>query len=119
MASADRMIEAERESGCHIMYAENLVYAPGVQKARRLLEAAETPILRIMGEESHSGTHSPYAMQWRTSGGGSIVNKGCHSLGAAIYLKHLEGIRRRGRRVRPAWVVGVAANLTRSEGVCQ
>ena len=115
LASADRMIEAERESGRRIMYAENLVYAPGVQKARRLVEAAETPILRMVGEESHSGTHSTYAMQWSTSGGGSLVNKGCHPVGAALYLKYQEGMRRLGRRIRPEWAVGVVANLTHGE----
>ena len=115
LASADRMIAAERDSGRRIMYAENLVYAPGVQKARRLLDAADTPVLRIVGDESHSGTHSPYAMSWETSGGGSLVNKACHSLGAALYLKYEEGLRRLGRRIRPAWVVGVVANLTHSE----
>ena len=115
LASADRMIEAERVSGKRIMYAENLVYAPSVQKAKRLLASAETSILRMVGEESHSGTHSPYAMKWETSGGGSLYNKGCHSLGAALYLKYEEGLRRLGRRIRPSWVIGTVANLTHSE----
>ena len=115
MASADRMIEAEQASGKRIMYAENLVYAPGIQKAKRLLESADTSILRMVGEESHSGTHSPYAMDWTTSGGGSLYNKGCHSVGAALYLKYEEGLRRLGRRIRPSWVVGTVANITHSE----
>tara|TARA_Y100000590_G_scaffold95797_3_gene108737 strand:+ start:1757 stop:2947 length:1191 start_codon:yes stop_codon:yes gene_type:complete len=115
LESADRMIEAENSSGRKIMYAENLIYAPGVQKARRLLDAADTPILRIVGEESHSGTHSPYAMVWGTSGGGSLYNKGCHSLGAALHLKYEEGKRRLGHRIRPTWVVAVTANLTKTE----
>ena len=115
LASADRMIEAERASGKRILYAENLVYAPSVQKANRLLASAGTSILRMVGEESHSGTHSPYAMQWTTSGGGSLYNKGCHSLGAALYLKYEEGLRRLGKRIRPSWVVGIVANLTHSE----
>ena len=115
MASADRMIEAEQASGKRIMYAENLVYAPGIQKAKRLLESADTSILRMVGEESHSGTHSSYAMDWTTSGGGSLYNKGCHSVGAALYLKYEEGLRRLGRRIRPSWVVGTVANITHSE----
>ncbi len=115
LASADRMRAAERESGHRIMYAENWVYAPGVQKAQRLLEAADTSMLRISAEESHSGTHSSYAMQWRTSGGGSLLNKGCHPLGGSLYLKYQEGLRRLGRPIRPAWVIGSIANLTHSE----
>ncbi len=115
LSSADRMIEAEEVSDCRIMYAENWVYAPGVQKAKRLLESANSPILRIVAEESHSGTHSAYAMQWVTSGGGSLLNKGCHPLGGALYLKHAEGLRRLGKPIRPHWVIGAVANLTHSE----
>ena len=115
LASADRMIEAERKSAGRILYAENWVYAPGVQKAMRLLRAAETPILRVVAEESHSGTHSPYGMEWKTSGGGSLLNKGCHPLGGAIYLKYAEGQRRLGRNIRPRWVMAAVGNLTRSE----
>ena len=115
LASAARMIEAERQSGRRIMYAENWVYAPGIQKARRLLDSAETPVLRFVAEESHSGTHSPFAMQWKTSGGGSLINKGCHPLGGAMYLKRAEGVRRLGRPIRPAWVSATTANLTHSE----
>ena len=115
LESAGRMVEAERASGHRILYAENWVYAPGVQKARRLLDSADTPVLRIVAEESHSGTHSPYAMQWKTSGGGSLLNKGCHPLGGALYLKQVEGLRRLGKPVRPVWVTGVVGNLTHSD----
>ncbi len=115
LESADRMIEAERSSGKHIMYAENWVYAPGIQKAKRLLASSQSPILRIVGEESHSGTHSPYQMEWKTAGGGSLLVKGCHPLGGALYLKHDEGMRRLGRPIRPVQVTGSVANLTKSE----
>ncbi len=115
LESADRMIEAERSSGKRIMYAENWVYAPGIQKAKRLLASSQSPILRIVGEESHSGTHSPYQMQWQTAGGGSLLVKGCHPLGGALYLKMDEGMRQTGRPVRPVRVTGSVANLTKSE----
>ncbi len=114
LASADRMLLAERESGKRICYDENWVYSPPIQKACRLLASAETPILRIVGEESHSGTHSPYAMRWDTAGGGSLIKCGCHPVGGALYLKAEEGRRRFGRPIRPVWVVGTVANLTHS-----
>ena len=110
LASADRMLEAERESDGRILYAENWIYAPGTSKAVRLLDSADTPILRMVGEEAHSGTHSAYSMKWETSGGGSLYNKGCHLLGAALHLKYAEGLRRLGRRIRPSWVVAVVSN---------
>ena len=114
LASANRMISTEKSSGFKIMYAENWVYAPGVQKAKRLLATSNSSILRMIGEESHSGTHSKYAMDWKTSGGGSLYNKGCHLLGGALYLKYQEGLRKFGKEIRPSWVVAASANLTES-----
>src|SRR5262245_28834853 len=68
LASADRVIEACRAAGVRLCYAENWVYAPPVQKARRLFTAAGGPILRLVGEESHSGTHAPINKRWATGG---------------------------------------------------
>jgi predicted dehydrogenase len=101
LAASDQIIAACRETGVRLCYAENWVYAPPIQKARRLLAAAGGPILRIVGEESHGGTHAPVNKRWETGGGGSLLGKGCHPLGAALYLKADEGQRLRGRPVRP------------------
>jgi predicted dehydrogenase len=59
LASGDEIIVACREAGVRLCYAENWVYAPPIQRARRLLTAAGGPILRIVGKESHGGTHAP------------------------------------------------------------
>jgi predicted dehydrogenase len=112
LASADEILAACRAAGVRLCYAENWVYAPPVQKARRLLTAAGGPILRIVGEESHGGTHAPINKRWETGGGGSLLGKGCHPLGAALYLKADEGRRLRGRPVRPRAVVAETAQLT-------
>jgi hypothetical protein len=83
LADSDEIIAACRESNVRLCYAENWVYAPPIQRARRLLAAAGGPILRIVGEESHGGTHAPVNKRWETGGGGSLIGKGCHPLGAA------------------------------------
>ncbi len=111
LAAADRAIEACRAAGVRLCYAENWVYAPPVQKARRLLTAAGGPILRIVGEESHSGTHAPVNKRWETGGGGSLIGKGCHPLGGALYLKADEGRRLRGIPIRPVSVLAEVAAL--------
>jgi predicted dehydrogenase len=111
LASADEVIAACRDAGVRLCYAENWVYAPPIQKARRLLTAAGGPILRLVGEESHSGTHAPVNKHWVTSGGGSLIGKACHPLGGALYLKADEGRRLRGAPVRPASVVAEVAHL--------
>jgi len=59
LASGDEILAACREAGVRLCYAEHWVYAPPIQRARRLLTAAGGPILRIVGEESHGGTHAP------------------------------------------------------------
>ena len=115
LASADRMVEAADRAGKFLMYAENWVYAPAIQKANRLLSHADTTILRMVGEESHSGTHSQYSKEWRHCGGGSLFNKGCHPAGAALYLKAQEGLRRCGKPIPPVAVRAQIARLTHIE----
>jgi predicted dehydrogenase len=111
LAPADEVIDACGRAGVRFCYAENWVYAPAVQKARRLLVASGAPILRILGEESHSGTHAAANKRWETGGGGSLLGKACHPLGAALYLKADEGRRLRGTPVRPVSVMAEIAAL--------
>jgi predicted dehydrogenase len=111
LVSADQVLEACARAGVRLCYAENWVYAPPIQKARRLLAASGGPILRLVGEESHSGTHSPVNKHWQTGGGGSLIGKACHPLGAALYLKADEGRRLRGAPIRPVSVMAEVAQL--------
>ena len=114
LQNADLALNALAQAGRRLHYAENWVYSPNIRKAARLIERSGGAILRLVGEESHSGTHSPYARQWRFSGGGSLFNKGCHPLGAALALKYAEGQRRWGRPIRPARVTASVASLTKT-----
>ena len=114
VASATSMVDAARANGVRLLYAENWVYAPAIQKVRQLMSAADGTILRIQGEESHSGSHAMYARRWETAGGGSLLGKGCHPLAAALYLKRAEGMARDGRPIRPRTVVAEVGRLTRS-----
>lgn len=116
LASADRALDALERAGVRLLYAENWVYSPNIRKAARLIERTGGSILRIVGEESHSGTHSDYARQWRYSGGGSLLNKGCHPLGTALHLKYEEGRRKWGKPIRPLRVIANIARLTKTRG---
>ena len=119
VASATSMVDAARANGVRLLYAENWVYAPAIQKVRQLMSAADGTILRIQGEESHSGSHAMYARRWETAGGGSLLGKGCHPLAAALYLKRAEGMARDGRPIRPRSVVAEVGRLTRSPSFIQ
>jgi predicted dehydrogenase len=120
MASCGRILAAAREAGKRVCYAENWVYAPAIAKEREIISKTCGQILWIVGDESHSGSHSPYYGIWKHSGGGSLVGKGCHPLTAALHLKRVEGESRGaaqsgkpGQPVRPATVSARTHEITR------
>jgi predicted dehydrogenase len=116
MASVARLLEAERRSQGRLLYAENWIYAPAVQKEREILEKTGGQILWMHGEEAHSGSHSvDYAYAARC-GGGVLIGKGCHPLTAALYLKRVEGRTRDGRPIRPKTVSARTHAITRLPG---
>src|SRR5712691_9736768 len=117
MANADAVLEACRQSGVTLCYAEDFVYAPPVAKLRRLLDAGGGAILELRAEESHSGSHAAYARRWKSAGGGALLRMGSHPVGAVLHLKHWEGLRRRGRPVRVRAVCAEVASLTRLPAV--
>ena len=111
-----RIAKAVRKSGAMFGYAENFVYAPSVQKEHEIVEKTRAQILRMLGEESHNGSASPMYGIWRYAGGGSLMGKGCHPLGAILYLKRVEGLARHGRPIRPARVSSRVHQITRLPG---
>jgi predicted dehydrogenase len=113
LASVERMLEAERKSRGRILYAENWVYAPSIQREREIIEKTGAQILWIHGEESHSGSHNATYAYWKYSGGGVMIGKGCHPLTAALYLKRVEGKARDGKPIRPKAVSARTHALTR------
>jgi predicted dehydrogenase len=115
LASIKRMLDAEKNSKGSIMYAENWVYAPAIQKEREVIEKTGAQILWIQGQQSHSGSHSKDYGIWKLSGGGSLMGKGAHPLTAAIYLKHVEGITRNGKPIHPKTISARVHAITRME----
>jgi predicted dehydrogenase len=67
----------------------------------------------MAGEESHNGSHSPVYGIWSVQGGGSLIAKGCHPLGAILYLKRKEGLARTGKPIRPVAVSARTHSITR------
>lgn len=113
LASVRRMLAAEAASEGRILYAENWVYAPAVQKEREIIEKTGAQILWMHGEEAHSGSHATTYAHWKYSGGGVMIGKGCHPLTAALYLKRVEGRARGGRPIRPKAVSARTHAITR------
>jgi predicted dehydrogenase len=97
------------------MYAENWIYAPAIQKEREMLEKTKAQILWMHAEESHSGSHSMTYGQWKFSGGGSMIGKGCHPLAAALYFKQVEGKVNIGKPIRPSAITARTHAITRMQ----
>ena len=108
-----RLRDAVLKAGIILGYAENFVYAPSIQKEREIIEKTRAQILRMVGEESHNGSHSPVYGIWSIQGGGSLIAKGCHPLGAILYLKRKEGLARTGVPIRPTAVSARTHSITR------
>jgi len=114
LASADRILKAEAKSEGKIFYAENWVYTPVIQKEVEILKESKGQILWVLGEESHSGSHSDTYVIWSQSGGGSVVGKSCHPLTAILYLKRIEGELRDGKPIKPMTVSCRTHEITRN-----
>ena len=113
--NAEAVRDAVRRSGVKFCYAENWVYAPPIDKMRRLIAAAKGAILELRTEENHSGSNSVFSREWKSTGGGALLRMGVHSVGACLHLKDWEGRQRRGRGIRPVSVIADTADLVHSQ----
>ncbi len=81
LEEADRMIEACKQQGVLLMYAEELCFAPKYVRAKRLIQegAVGTPFL-VKQSEEHDGPHMSWFWDVNLSGGGVLLDMGCHSI---------------------------------------
>jgi predicted dehydrogenase len=80
-SEALEMLEAVEKAGVFHGYLEDLVYTPKTLKA---LEAAQKgalgKVLWARSRETHGGPHSDWFWRKELSGGGAIVDMGCHCI---------------------------------------
>ena len=110
---AEAMVKAADRAGVSLMYGENWIYAPSMVKASSLLASSKATIIEMRGGEVHSGSHSPFSRLWRFAGGGSLIRLGAHPIGAMLYLKQMEGIRRDGKPIRPVSVTAEVGDTSK------
>ncbi len=81
LEEADTMIEAAKKAGVLLMYAEELLFAPKYVRAKQLISegAIGEPFLAKQSEE-HPGPHMPWFWDVNLSGGGVMLDMGCHSI---------------------------------------
>ena len=82
LEEADDMIAVCREHGRKLMYAEELCFAPKYERVRQLVkEGAVGDIYMLKQLEKHSGPHSDWFWNVDQSGGGVLMDMGCHAFG--------------------------------------
>ncbi|MEJ2487815.1 MAG: Gfo/Idh/MocA family oxidoreductase [Anaerolineales bacterium] len=78
---AKAMLEAIEEAGVFHGYLEDLVYTPKTLKALQAVQnGALGKILWARSRETHAGPHSDWFWDVERSGGGAIVDMGCHCI---------------------------------------
>ncbi|MBO9571099.1 MAG: Gfo/Idh/MocA family oxidoreductase [Chitinophagaceae bacterium] len=81
LEEADEMIAACKKAGVKLMYAEELCFAPKYERARQLAnEGAFGDIYMLKQSEKHSGPHSDWFYDINLSGGGTLMDLGCHAM---------------------------------------
>jgi predicted dehydrogenase len=78
---AKEVLEAVEEAGVFHGYLEDLVYTPKTLKAIEMVKNGSCGrILWTRSREAHSGPHSAWFWDKEQSGGGALVDMGCHCI---------------------------------------
>jgi len=81
LEEADAMIDACRHAGVLLLYAEELFFAPKYVKAKQMAdEGAFGRVHLVKQGEKHSGPHSAWFWDVAQSGGGAVMDLGCHGI---------------------------------------
>ena len=81
LEEADAMIDACARAGVLLLYAEELFFAPKYVKAKRMAdEGAFGRVHLVKQGEKHSGPHADWFWDVERSGGGALMDLGCHGI---------------------------------------
>ena len=81
LEEADAMIEACDHAGVLLLYAEELFFAPKYVKAKQMAdEGAFGKVHLVKQGEKHNGPHSDWFWDVNQSGGGALMDLGCHGI---------------------------------------
>jgi len=84
---AKEMWDAARKSAVLNGYAETEVFSPAVIKAKDVIDRGGIgDIFWVRSREAHYGPHSPWFWDPSLSGGGALLDMGCHCVAASRYF---------------------------------
>jgi predicted dehydrogenase len=81
LEEADEMIDACRRAGVLLLYAEELCFTPKYVKVKQMAdEGAFGRVHLVKQSEKHSGPHADWFWDVERSGGGALMDLGCHGI---------------------------------------
>ena len=81
LAEADEMIDACKRQGVILGYAEELFFTPKYVKAKEMADqGAFGKVYLVKQSEKHFGPHSDWFWDVEQSGGGALMDLGCHGI---------------------------------------
>jgi predicted dehydrogenase len=86
-AEAKEMLQLVEQAGVLHGYAETEVFSPAVMRVRQMIDSgAIGRIFTMRSREAHSGPHAPHFWNPEESGGGALMDMGCHMIEAFRYF---------------------------------
>ena len=81
LAEADEMIDTCKRQGVILGYAEELFFTPKYVKAKEMADQGGFgKVYLVKQSEKHFGPHSPWFWDMEQSGGGAMMDLGCHGI---------------------------------------
>src|SRR5262249_50994419 len=81
IAEGEAMIDSAKKHGVLLMYGEELFFTPKYLKAKEIADAgAFGKVYMVKQSEKHFGPHSPWFWDVNRSGGGALMDLGCHGI---------------------------------------
>ena len=79
---AVEMIAACSDAGVKLFYGEDWCFAPSLMRVAEIVaDGGIGEVLYVKAKETHNGTHSPFAKNAETCGGGCLVHLAIHPIG--------------------------------------
>lgn len=87
LKDADLMINTCKEAGVKLMYVEQYCFAPKYVKLKELCQSGSLgKIYSIKHSQKHDGPHSAWFWDVEKTGGGVVMDMGCHTFGFLRWL---------------------------------
>ena len=83
----EEMIAAAKQHGVLLMYGEELFFTPKYLKAKEMADAGAFGKVHLVKQsEKHFGPHSPWFWDVNKSGGGALMDLGCHGIAFCYFF---------------------------------